>query len=172
MPLLTMASACARTIGSLTSLAKWFQLFQPIGGVAARFTVCAASVDSSNPEEVSAARKRLTKMCINSSTQAIQDNVLLFLLITQAVRDGIGCLLHQGSKSGDLFCGNSGDRTTHTGTANHLAVGIKDGSCNTARAQHRLFVVEGVTLQMCFCQVLLQLAWLRKRPRCEALKCE
>src|ERR1700744_4753814 len=36
MPLATMASAMARTSAAVIFPAKWFQLFQPIGGVAAR----------------------------------------------------------------------------------------------------------------------------------------
>src|SRR6185295_16077995 len=36
MPLETMASAVSRISCSLTSQPKWFQLFQPIGGVRAR----------------------------------------------------------------------------------------------------------------------------------------
>ena len=35
MPLATMASAWARTVASSILASKWFQLFQPIGGVAA-----------------------------------------------------------------------------------------------------------------------------------------
>src|SRR5215510_3577067 len=60
-----MASACARTIGSLTSLAKWFQLFQPIGGVAASFTFCATPIENSSPEKISIAKGRLPKMFID-----------------------------------------------------------------------------------------------------------
>src|ERR1700744_2466792 len=43
IPLATMASAADRTSASVTLSAKWFQLFQPIGGVAATGTLCAVS---------------------------------------------------------------------------------------------------------------------------------
>src|SRR5215510_9835492 len=66
-----MASACARTIGSLTSLAKWFQLFQPIGGVGASFTFCAALIENSSPEKIGIAKERLPKMFIYSSTKLL-----------------------------------------------------------------------------------------------------
>src|SRR5260370_34714695 len=46
MPLETIASACARIVASSTLLWKWFQLFQPIGGVAAMSMVCAGKKDA------------------------------------------------------------------------------------------------------------------------------
>src|SRR5580693_7991455 len=41
MPLATMAPACSRIVRASTFSAKWFQLFQPMGGVAARLFSCA-----------------------------------------------------------------------------------------------------------------------------------
>src|SRR6185437_8356541 len=64
MPLLTSASAAARTSASLTLSAKKFQLFQPIGGVAATAGVrggaapARAAPQPSRPANSSAMRDR------------------------------------------------------------------------------------------------------------------
>src|SRR5258708_5903565 len=52
MPLETIASACARIVASSTLLWKWFQLFQPIGGVAAIFVACACKGDAGKMQNV------------------------------------------------------------------------------------------------------------------------
>jgi len=52
-------SALARTSASVTRSAKWFQLFQPMGGVAASSTDCAAigstPIDAERVEAVTVA---------------------------------------------------------------------------------------------------------------------
>src|SRR4051812_34103640 len=70
MPLVAMASAIARTSAAVILPAKWFQLFQPIGGVMARPLAgtgataagAAASLAPTNPvaEAAMAARKVAT----------------------------------------------------------------------------------------------------------------
>src|SRR5690242_10918648 len=49
MPLATIASAWARTVGSSILPAKWFQLFQPIGGVGAALAGAARAAPPANP---------------------------------------------------------------------------------------------------------------------------
>src|ERR1700735_3198282 len=56
----TMASAAARTSLSVTLPAKRFQLFQPMGGVAAKVLVCASSVEGMSKAASSKARKALS----------------------------------------------------------------------------------------------------------------
>jgi hypothetical protein len=51
-----MASACARTVASSIFRAKWFQLFQPIGGVAATCGDCAEP-----PDEKQKTRHKIAK---------------------------------------------------------------------------------------------------------------
>src|SRR5580700_11779230 len=60
MPDETMASAAARTSSSFTLPAKRFQLFHPMGGVAARVVVCANSVEGKSNAASSKARNRLS----------------------------------------------------------------------------------------------------------------
>src|ERR1700733_11340028 len=60
MPEETMASAAARTSLSFTLPAKRFQLFQPMGGVAARVAVCANNVDGMSRAASSRARNPLS----------------------------------------------------------------------------------------------------------------
>src|SRR5208283_5677171 len=52
MPLATMASAWARTVRASIFSAKWFQLFQPIGGVGARFCSCAETCDGIAAQQI------------------------------------------------------------------------------------------------------------------------
>src|ERR1700733_4219087 len=59
MPEETMASAAARTSLSVTLPAKRFQLFQPMGGVAANVLVCASSAEGMRRAASSRARNAL-----------------------------------------------------------------------------------------------------------------
>src|SRR5215472_4677961 len=163
-----MASAWARTMGSLTSLAKWFQLFQPIGGVAASFTFCAAAMDDSSPEKASIAKESLTNVFIYSPTKAVQ--ALLFTWIAKPDRDGMGCFFYQCGKSGNFFRRDPCERPAHAGSANYFTVGIENGSSDAAGAKHSLFVVQSVSLQTGFHQILLQLCRLRKSAWREPLE--
>src|SRR5271157_3448696 len=60
MPLATMASADSRITLSLTLHAKWFQLFQPIGGVRARPVSC-ADADTGAPPTMRTAAKAMPR---------------------------------------------------------------------------------------------------------------
>ena len=55
MPLATMASAWARTVASSILAAKWFQLFQPIGGVGAVVGAACAEAPASMKAHMAAA---------------------------------------------------------------------------------------------------------------------
>src|SRR5947208_1986891 len=75
MPFEAMASAAARTTASLTLQAKWFQLFQPMGGVSASPGSCAGS----GPPRLQRATAA-TKACPTQRT-------LLLLIITLLRKD-------------------------------------------------------------------------------------
>src|SRR5881227_510145 len=75
MPFDAMASAAARTTASLTLQAKWFQLFQPMGGVSASPGSCAGS----GPPRLQRATAA-TKACPTQRT-------LLLLIITLLRKD-------------------------------------------------------------------------------------
>src|SRR5580704_6916448 len=51
IPVLTIMSAAERTSASVTCSAKWFQLFQPIGGVAASCWLKAGAAKSRAAQE-------------------------------------------------------------------------------------------------------------------------
>src|SRR5271163_80680 len=69
MPLETRMSAVARTSASVTLVAKWFQLFQPMGGVAASRVDCAVNgavvIAPSRMETVTVANRRVVPRRIN-----------------------------------------------------------------------------------------------------------
>src|SRR3982074_1507636 len=60
MPVLTSASAAERTSASVTCSAKWFQLFHPIGGVAA--TWLKAETAAKMTAQTTPAKKRIKKL--------------------------------------------------------------------------------------------------------------
>src|SRR5260370_34830561 len=67
-----MASACALTVASSIFLLKWFQLFQPIGGVEASFTVCwERTADRSSPGRATTAKALLEKVVMSFSSTSV-----------------------------------------------------------------------------------------------------
>src|SRR5271163_2652874 len=78
MPLETRMSAVARTSASVTLVAKWFQLFQPMGGVAASGGDCAlngaVTTSQRKMETVTAKRRRVVPRRINREAPCPPEN--------------------------------------------------------------------------------------------------
>src|SRR6266702_4467553 len=72
MPVLTSMSAADRTSASVTRSAKWFQLFQPIGGVAAVFVSPNKSAAHSRKANDTSAAIRICESPLNRFSVATQ----------------------------------------------------------------------------------------------------